>query len=533
MSFLANNSQQISIFDATSNLTSRELKMLDKSWAKYFSEKVFPFIDEKPFRILYSNRPSRHNTPVNVTIGALIIKEIFSLTDEEIVETLPFDIRYQYALHTTSFEEQPLNDRTLGRFRARCNAYEELTGIDLIHDCVSALSAELAKLMNLNSGLRRMDSLMIASNIKKMGRLELLYTCVANMCRFMNKCEDQNYPESLRHYLDDSDHNELLYHNRSENTDDKISLVLQDAALIKTASDGNYDDSSEYQLLIRVLGEQTIPDDNGKLILKDKTADMNSTILQNPADPDATYRKKAGSENRGYIANVIEQGGADGSIVVDYQVEQNIYSDSQFLKDYIKKQPDDSSESIVVTDGGYCGNENAKLAKEKNIQLVTTDLKGSEVSDLWAEFEFNNSGTEIIKCAGGFTPKSNVYDKNTQKCKASFLIEICKGCPRFAECNPVLHKRVATIKLAQRTAFHAQQQRFLKTDEFKTLARYRNGVETVPAALRSRHNIDKMPVRGLLKCRFYFGIKIAAMNVRKLVKYMTGIGSYTLNTVNV
>ena len=46
---------------------------------------------------------------MNVIIGALIIKEIFQLTDEEIVETLPFDIRYQYALHTTSSEEQPLN----------------------------------------------------------------------------------------------------------------------------------------------------------------------------------------------------------------------------------------------------------------------------------------------------------------------------------------------------------------------------------------------------------------------------------------
>lgn len=531
MSFSANNSQQISIFDATSNLTSRELKMLDKSWAKYFSENVFPLIDETPFRVLYSSRPSRANTPVNITIGALIIKEIFGLTDEEIVETLPFDIRYQYALHTTSFEEQPLNDRTLGRFRARCNAYEELTGIDLIHDCVSTLSVELAKLMKLNSGLRRMDSLMIASNIKKMSRLELLYTCVSNMCQFMNKCEDNNYPESLRHYLNDSDHNELLYHNRSENTDDKISLVLQDAVLIKTACDGNYDDSSEYQLLIRVLGEQTISDDSGKLILKDKATGMNSTILQNPADPDATYLKKAGSENRGYIANVVEQGGADGSIVIDYQVEQNIYSDSQFLKDYIEKQPD-GSESILVTDGGYCGNENAKLAKEKNIQLVTTDLKGSEVSDLWAEFEFNDSGTEITKCAGGFVPKTNVYDKSTQKCKASFPIETCKGCPHFAECNPVLHKRVATIKLAQRTSYHAQQQRFLKTDEFKALARYRNGVETVPAALRSRHNIDKMPVRGLTKCRLYFGIKIAAMNVRKLVKYMAGLDSCALKTVN-
>ena len=138
----------------------------------------------------------------------------------------------------------------------------------------------------------------------------------------------------------------------------------------------------------------------------------------------------------------------------------------------------------------------------------------------------------MIKCAGGFTPKTNVYDKNTQKCKASFPIETCKGCPHYAECKPVLHKRVATIKLAQRTAYHAQQQRFLETDEFKTLVRYRNGVETVPAALRCRHKVDKMPVRGLVKCRFYFGIKIAAMNVRKLVKYMTGLDGHALETAN-
>ena len=145
MAFSVNSSQQISMFDATTNLTPREIKMLDKSWAKYFAENIFPAIDEEPFRVLYSDRPSRHNTPVNVIIGALIIKEIFQLTDEEIVETLPFDIRYQYALHTTSFEEQPLNDRTLGRFRARCNVYEERTGIDLIHQCIVGLSSEMAK----------------------------------------------------------------------------------------------------------------------------------------------------------------------------------------------------------------------------------------------------------------------------------------------------------------------------------------------------------------------------------------------------
>lgn len=353
MSFSKNTSQQISIFDATSNLTSRELKMLDKSCAKFFSENVFPAIDE------------------------------------EMVETLPFDIHYQFALHTTSFEEQPLNDRTFGRFRTRCNAYEESTGIDLIHNCISSLSSKIAKLMNLNTGLRRMDSLMIASNIKKMSRLELLYTCVANMCKVMHKNKNNDFSESLNHYLDEADHNVMLYHNRSENSDDKIATVLKDAALIKAACYGNYDDSSEYQLPVRVMGEQTTVNDKGELVLKDKSAGMDSKILQNPADSDATYRKKAGEENRGYIANVVEQGGTAGSIVVDYQVEQNIYSDSQFLKDYISCQSGDNPNSILVTDGGYCGNENAKLAKAKNIQLVTTDLKGSEVSYLWADFEFN------------------------------------------------------------------------------------------------------------------------------------------------
>lgn len=263
--------------------------MPDKSWAKYFAENIFPAIDEEPFRVLYSDRPSRYNTPVNVIIGALIIKEIFQLTDEEIVETLPFDIRYQYALHTTSFEEQPLNDRTLGRFRARCNVYEERTGIDLIHQCIVGLSSEMAKMMKINTGMRRMDSLMVASNIKKMSRLELLYTCVANLARSMRKSEDGAFPKSLIHYTDEADHNRVLYHNRSEDTESKIMQVLKDAVQIITACGSRYDESSEYQLLIRVIREQTDKGPDGNLILKSGKSDMNSGILQNPADPDATF----------------------------------------------------------------------------------------------------------------------------------------------------------------------------------------------------------------------------------------------------
>lgn len=94
---------------------------------------------------------------------------------------------------------------------------------------------------------------------------------------------------------------------------------------------------------------------------------MDSNIMQNPADPDATYRKKAGTEYRGYIANVVEVADNNyNSITGDYQYEKNTYSNRQFIKDYMEQQLEDGSHDILTTDGGYCGMENSLLAEEKN-----------------------------------------------------------------------------------------------------------------------------------------------------------------------
>ena len=91
-------------------------------------------IDEEPFRVLYCEDNSSPNTSVNIIIGANIIKELLDLSDDEIVEGLMLDIRLQYALHTTSFREQPLSDKSLTRFRKRCYDYREKTGIDLMNN---------------------------------------------------------------------------------------------------------------------------------------------------------------------------------------------------------------------------------------------------------------------------------------------------------------------------------------------------------------------------------------------------------------
>lgn len=80
-----------------------------------------------------------------------------------------------------------------------------------------------------------------------------------------------------------------------------------------------------------------------------------ATMLQSPTDPDATYREKAGKKYRGYVANVEVAVGSSGSVIVDYQLEQNIYSDSQFLQDRLERMEQQEEGTLFVTDGAYCG----------------------------------------------------------------------------------------------------------------------------------------------------------------------------------
>ena len=531
MSFVLNdvNTQQLSFFDSYNTLTKREKLFLNKSWAKYFGDHIFPKIDERPFAVLYSNKDSRPNTPVNVNIGALIIKEYTGMSDDELLTSLMFDIRFQYALHTTSFEEQPMSDRSLGRFRERCRIYEEETGIDLLYPVIIALSNEMAEMMKLDMSLKRMDSLMVASNIKKMSRLELLYTCMANLARDVAKtgCD---LPESLQHYIQADDRNRIIYHNRSEDTSEKISTVLKDAITLKNLCGTDFDNSSNYLLLIRVLKEQTISDEEGKLRLKTKEdGEMDATILQNPSDPDATYREKAGRQHRGYVANVTEIAGENGSIVTDYQLENNTYSDSQFLQNSLERMGKQEEQVTIVTDGAYAGKKAAGLAEENNVNLVHTSLTGRETEDILADFEFNEAGNKVIRCPGGHEPKSCSHNPSTGQCAVSFHKSQCEQCPYRKQCRPKMFKRVSRKTVSINAKQRAQQQRDRNTEEFKKMSRFRNGVETIPSILRRKYQIDRMPVRGLKRERFWFGCKIGALNFRKFCKYMQGLESCTQN----
>jgi len=438
--------------------------------------------------------------------------------DDDFNTSLMFDIRYQYALHTTYFIEQPLSDRTLGRFRERCITYEKQTGVDLLHDTITSLSEEMAAMMKVDRSLKRMDSLMVASNIKKMSRLELLYTCTANL---VNACKKQGeiLPEQLQHYLSSEDKNMVIYHNKSEETSDKITSVLADAAALVALCGSRYDELPEFQLMIRVLSEQAVLQEDGTYVLRSKGDGMTAHCMQNPADPDATYREKAGKKHRGYAANVIEEAGENGSVVTGYQYEQNTHSDSEFAKETIAALGEQAEKVTLVAGGAYSGQENEELAQDNNIDLKTTNLTGKNVSDINADFQFNDEGTRVTECPNGQQPKSCSYNPKAGQCVVSFHRNQCEGCPYINKCTRKVFKRTVRVTISLNSKNRAMQQRNRKTEDFKTLTHFRNGVETVPSMLRRLFNDDHMPVRGKLRTKLCFGCKIGGLNFLKQCKY--------------
>lgn len=530
MSFRTNESQQFSFFDNTYGLTAREQKALERSWAKVFADDVFPAIDEERFSVLYSDKASRPNTPVNVIIGALILKELYDLSDDEVVESLMLDFRFQYALHTTSFEEQPLSDKSLTRFRQRCYDYEQTNGKDLLHDCVKDLAGKTAKLMSIDGRIRRMDSLMVESNIRKLSRMELLYRCISKLVIYLHENGMDARIFSMEHYYDPNDFNSFIYHSRSTDADDRIAILLRDAdLLIERCRD--IDDVTEYQLLVRCVSEQTIVDNGTRRLRTRADGFGGSGIMQSPADPDATYREKAGKSHRGYTANIEESVGENGSVVTDYQYDKNNVSDSTLLSEHLDQMDVQDKEVTLVADGAYSGTDNEELAASKNVSLTTTDLVGKDVDTVMGAFAFSDEGTKVMRCPAGNEPRSCTYVKQTGMCFASFDRDKCATCPFQKHCHPKIFKRVAKVSVSKKMHDRAHAQMRMKTDEFKLLARIRNGAETIPSILRNKYNVDRMPVRGIIKTKFFFGCKIAAVNFRKLFGFRTGLGNYALNPI--
>ena len=94
--------------------------------------------------------------------------------------------------------------------------------------------------------------------------------------------------------------------------------------------------SPAHDLLLRLFDEQYVVMD-GKAVLRDKKKEVKADSLQNPNDPNATYRAKNDQKVQGYVTNItetVEEGKPD--IITSVQVETAVFADCHFLQEAVE-----------------------------------------------------------------------------------------------------------------------------------------------------------------------------------------------------
>jgi len=551
--FVPNPRKQMSIYDSIDDMPEYLKEYLLNSWAHTFNKYIFPEINEDRFSVLYSDKGSRPNSPVNVIIGALILKEVFNLNDEQLLGEIYFNELYQYALRLIEDEKPPVSINTFTNFRSRVYDYLEKTGTDLIQQEMESLADVIAEHLEIENKDVRVDSFMISSSCKNMSRLELIYTVNLQFIKLLSDKSEKSIPEECECYLQEGHKKDTIYRTKDSELETKLEHLLKHSKMLYNAGknmDKEITESQEFQSLKRMLGEQTKDsndddndNDNFDNIEPKKSENLDSDILQNPNDPDATFRFKYDG-NIGYTANMVEIFDGNNAVLKHYDLEPNIYSDQNFCQDSIQKLDEDenivantendtpSTNSVpdpdnedflsdlinVFVDGAYYTFELGMKALEKGINLIPGELTGKNPSSdkvSFSEFKVDENNY-ICECPEGHSPDFSYYHDDNQSYTARFPKEFCNNCSKKEICRVQEIKDSYSIRFSNKEYYYSKLRDKMKTKDYKKLTNKRAGIEGIPSVFRRKYNIDSMPVRGKVRSKIWLGFKTAAINVKRL-----------------
>jgi hypothetical protein len=368
-----------------------------------------------------------------------------------------FDIRYQHALHTASFKEQPISKNSLTNFRAVVYRYNQEHGIDLIQKEIEAQAKSFSKLLKIDGKTIRMDSLMVSSSCKKLSRLEIIYSTVLRLIKVMDK--NTTLPERFKPYLEEDHYNDTIYRARDKDLNSKIKKVLKDGLKLYFLyrKDKEISKTEEFKLLSWMLKEQT----QKSSIKSSKTIAPDS--LQKPTDPDATYRKKGNKKHIGYMANIIEKFDDKNRMIEGYDLQKNTYSDQKFAQYTISKL---DKATTALIDGAYFSEEINKKAKAKGIKMIPTNLVGGGKNSNCDKFEIDEKEHVVKKCPSGHKPIHSTFKEG-----AHFNKKHCSNCPFRKDCPVVKQKKSYLFRVSEKTLHRSRLITKMGTSEYQELAR--------------------------------------------------------------
>lgn len=512
--FKANKDHVQSKLFSPENTMPRVLqKRLKGHWSEVFYEKVFKSIDERVFAELYG-ATGRPNFPVNILVGLEILKELHGLSDEQLYDRYHFDYTFQHALGVENLEEHTFVIRTLYHFRAAVADYEERTGHNLYQEVFRSGRDRIIEELGLKTQAQRMDSVMIGANIKRMNRLTLFHKVLSNVVRELHGKKiplSEKYTEIVKE--DEDGFSYRLPREKVAETLEKIGNYLRELTLDHANA---LRGTAAYENAQRLLREQAEVQ-SGRIKMK-PPEDIDSGSLQNPSDPDATYRRKREEEHHGYSAHAVETCDPENQIQVITHIEvvKNNVDDAKVLWKDLPLLNEEMGLEAVIVDGGYVSPEVREVCDELNVNLVASAIRGTEqVEDALTSLDFERDETGMIsQCPGGHAPSKRGVEANGTL-TATFARERCSICALNGRCIAYQKTGNGRIRIDLHRQWLDERRRRIGEESYRKLMGLRPPVEGLMEKLKPKYLSGRTLFRGLVKVKSRLILKGIGLNFRR------------------
>ena len=501
-------------------------KMLEDSWAPVFRKLVFEKIDEKRYAVLFSDVPSRPNFPVNIWVGLEIIKSMFDLTDEELLQHWHFDLLTAYALGQEGLGELTLSMRTIYYNRERLLEYENKTGRNLLEEEFHALSGEAIKAFSLDTTVQRMDTTFVGSYIKQMSRLELVVKVLQNFYKDLPEEEQEQWKPQLNEYLEEEAQH-LSYRLKRLEVEGHLKKLGEWLFKLhqRYADEATLTGRKSYQHMGRVLNELfKVTLSPEKTVIEMKKADeLSASSLQNPADDTATYRVKGGEAHVGHIAGIAETctPGNPLQIVTDIAVYPNTQADEAIAGERVPEIKQRMEISEIITDAGFTGETSERVCAEEGVTLIPTEILGPKLSEEKLSLkDFHFASNEIIACPALQEPLNITHKDKTGRRIIRFSHDQCTNCPLVKKCPVIERKQYCSLSVTDRQLVLARRRQQLEQEGYKEKCHMRPAVEGTISLFKRITKNDKLRVHSLHRVSAVIIAAAIGINFKRIWAYL-------------
>ncbi len=516
---------QMPMFSSISSLPEKILKRLEASWAGTFYREIFVRIDEKVFAVLYSDEASRPNTPVNVLVGLEILKSGFGWSDEEMYDHFCYDVQVRYALGYRDLSVGHFELRTMYNFRGRVTQHMQETGENLIEQVFEQITDEQIAAFELKTDKLRMDSTMIASNIRKMTRLQLLVEVLQRVHRVLDETDQQRYAEAFEPYLKGSS-GQYIYHLKGEDVTGHLQRIGELMGRLVDELATGYSEEPAYRVLQRVFQEHFIVD---QASLRPKEGkELSASSLQSPDDWEATYRQKRGEGYKGYVVNATETCNPENELqlIVKVQTEPNNTDDAVMLDEALPDLKERTGVEQMNTDGGYNSPDVDQTMRGLGVEQVQSAIRGRKPSEekLGLEdfgWELNADGKpQTATCPNGQLAEVTAGRKE-HRYRAAFDAGDCKSCS-FCDSCPTLSLKCTPerVRRFSQQDVEVALRRQRTADARASGQNLRAAVEATVRSIKHPFGNGKVPVRGQPRVSIVMLGSAAMSNLRRIHRYL-------------